>query len=224
MFADNARSRIAREFFYTLNAMKDHYRALLHMDEDHPVSVGSMLVLMAIYMLREEGKKYIRPLDIVEHTMLPKSSVYRIMNDLTDADVLQNNVGEYICTARTPDFLLNPTELYSKPIAQVRETNYETQEKIEQAVAQMEAKTRKIISEEMNRQSIAPQGYGGIEDMKQKAREMPMAPIVMRDQSAPVLGDANPFKKKKDIPDPLDEDINEEDNNEIEEDMKDFFL
>ena len=224
MFADTPRSRIAREFFYTLNAMKDHYRALLHMEEDHPVSVGSMLVLMAIYMLREEGKKYIRPLDIVEHTMLPKSSVYRIMNDLTDAAVLQNNVGEYICAARTPDFLLNPTELYNKPITQVRETDYEAQEKIDRALEQMEQKTRKIILEEMSKQNTAPQGYGGIEDMKQQAKEMPMSPIIMRDQNIPPLGEANPFKKKKGVPDPLDEDINEEDNNEIEEDMKDFFL
>lgn len=223
MYADNPRSRIAREYFYILNAMKDHYKALLRLSEDEPVRIGPVLILLAIYMMREEGKKYIRPLDIVFETRLPRTSVYRILNDMADEQILQNNLGEFICLSRTPDFLLNPTELYGKPLAIVKDKDYRTEEEIHQA---METMVQRAVSEELAKQrpplTPAGIGVGGIEDMKREAEQMPLAPITMRTTNPPPIMPISVPKKKKKGEELEKEDIKSGDG--VEEELDDFFL
>ncbi len=223
MYADSPRSRITREFFYILNAMKDHYKALLRLGEDEPVRIGPILVLLAIYMLREEGKKHIRPLDIVHETQLPRSSVYRILNDMADEQVLHNNLGEFMCLSHTPDFLINPNELYGKPLATVKDKDYRTEEATRQAMEEM---VQRAVSEEMSKQqsalpSLVPAGIGigGIEDMRVNAQQMSLSPIVMRGNNpSPILTSGPPKKKKKKMEE------SEEGENEVEEELDDFFL
>lgn len=226
MYADNPRSRITREFFYILNAMKDHYKALLRLGEDDPVRIGPILVLLAVYMLREEGKKHIRPLDIVHETQLPRSSIYRILNDMADEQILQNNLGEFMCLSRTPEFLLNPTELYGRPLATVKDKDYRTDEATQEAMQEM---VQRAVSEEfakLHKPSpvLAPAGIGigGIEDMRKEAEEiMPMSPIVMRTTTPPILTPQPPKKKKK--VEKL-ENIDMDMENTVEEELDDFFI
>ena len=221
MYADNPRSRIAREYFYILNAMKDHYKALLRLSEDEPVRIGPILVLLAIYMLREEGKKYIRPLDIVHETQLPRSSVYRVLNDMADEQILQDHLGEFMCLSRTPDFLLNPTELYGRPLAVVKDKDYEAEEATRQA---METMVQRAVSEELakQRQPMLPPGIGigGIEDMKREAEQMPLRPIPITAQP-PLMPTVITKKKKKNKKlEKVEADLD----NEVEEELDDFFL
>lgn len=226
MYADSPRSRITREFFYVLNAMKDHYKALLRLDKDDPVRIGPILVLLAIYMLREEGKKHIRPLDVVHETQLPRSSVYRILNDMADDQILQNNLGEFMCLSRTPDFLLNPTELYGRPLATVKDKDYRTDDATQQAMQEM---VQRAVSEEfakMHKPSpvLAPAGIGigGIEDMRKDAEQMmPMTPIAMRSTTPPILT-VPPSKKKKKVEN-LD-DVEVDMDNSVEDELDDFFI
>lgn len=224
MYADNPRSRINREFFYVLNAMKDHYKALLRLNEDEPVRIGPILVLMSIYMLREEGKKHIRPLDVVHETQLPRSSVYRILNDMADEQILQNDLGEFMCLSRTPDFLLNPTELYGRPLATVKDKDYRTEEETRQA---MEVMVQRAVSEELakRQQPLVPSGIGigGIEDMKREAERMPLEPAIMRSINPPPLIPIKPSKKKKKKTEDL-ENIEVDLENEVETELDDFFL
>lgn len=223
MYADSPRSRIGREFFYILNAMKDHYKALLRLSEDEPVRIGPILILLAIYMLREEGKKHIRPFDIIHETQLPRSSVYRILNDMADEQILQDNLGEFMCLSRTPDFLLNPTELYGRPLATVKDKDYRTEEEIHQA---METMVHQKVSEELAKRQphLAPPGIriGGIEDMKREAEQIPLAPITMRSTDPPPIAFTKPSKKKKSDEELEDVEVNLE--NEVEDELDDFFL
>lgn len=226
MYADSPRSRITREFFYILNAMKDHYKALLRLGEDDPVRIGPILVLLAIYMLREEGKKYIRPLDIVHETQLPRSSIYRILNDMADEQILQNNLGEFMCLSRTPEFLLNPAELYGRPLATVKDKDYRTDEATQQAMQEM---VQRAVSEEFAKLHKPPPvlapagiGIGGIEDMRKEAEIIPISPIVMRTTTPPPILTPQPPKKKK-KPKKL-ENIKVDLENEVEEELDDFFL
>lgn len=223
MYANNPHSRITREFFYILNAMKDHYKALLRMSEDESVRIGPVLILLAIYMLREEGKKHIRPLDIVYETQLPRTSVYRILNEMADDQILQNNLGEFMCLSHTPDFLLNPTELYGKPLAIVKDKDYETEEKTKQA---MELMVQRAVSEELAKQQrpLVPSGIGigGIEDMKREAEHMSLTPIIMHSTNPPPI---MPIKTpKKEEKDKERKKVDIDPKNGVEEDLDDFFL
>lgn len=224
MYADSPRSRINREFFYILNAMKDHYKALLRLNEDEPVRIGPILVLMSIYMLREEGKKHIRPLDVVHETQLPRSSVYRILNDMADEQILQNNLGEFMCLSHTPDFLLNPTELYGRPLAVVKDKDYRTEEATRQA---MEVMVQRAVSEELakRQQPLIPAGIGvgGIEDMKREAEQIPLEPTIMRSTNPPPLIPVKPPKKKKKKTEDL-ENIEVDLENDVEDELGDYFL
>jgi len=226
MYSNSPRSRIAREFFYILNAMKDHYKALLRIPDTETSRVGPILVLLSIYMIREEGKKKFNPLDIVYETQLPRSSVYRILKEFTDAGILEKDSGEYICAARTPDFLSSPTDLYEKPLAVVKEKDYAAEEAIKIAMENMRIENQRMIQEEIAKvgQQVQPaqpatayvpapsdMGIQGIKDMPQPVQIMPMAPIGFNKG------------KKKDL---LDEDIEplDEEEDNIEAELDDFLL
>lgn len=213
--------------------MKDHYKALLHIPNTETSRVGPILVLLSIYMIREENKKKFNPLDVVHETQLPRSSVYRILGEFVEAGILEKDSGEYICATRTPEFLTNPTSLYEKPFDMVKGKDYAAAEAIEIAMEKMKIENQRMIQEEIAKiqriaipqtapQTFAPapsgMGLGGLSDMPpltKPAQVMPMAPIGFQKG------------KKKDLLDediePLDED-EEEEENDIEEDLEDFLL
>lgn len=139
MYASNPKSRIAREFFYILNALRNHYRTLLRLDENETVRYTMIMVLLAVYMLREEGIKKFKSSLIVEQTkgVLPKSSVYKAVQRLFEEGILEEEYGDYVCLARTPEFLLNPEELYGQQLTKVKEKDYELEDKIRDIMAEM---------------------------------------------------------------------------------------
>jgi len=96
--------------------MTDHYRALLRMDQDESVRVGHVLTLLAVYMVREEKTSKFSRIDIVRETKLPRSSVYRIINEFVEEGILTETNGEFECNTHTPDFLTNPEEFYGREL------------------------------------------------------------------------------------------------------------
>jgi len=149
VFSDNSRSRIAREFFWILEACREHFRVLLKIDPSESIRISHLLVILSIYMLREEGMKEFRKMDIVKNTPLSKSTVYNAVDWLHERGVVTEQFGKYTCLSRTPQFLTKPDELYSRPLttAPTQETMNENQ--IRQIVQQMiSAEGAKTITRE----------------------------------------------------------------------------
>lgn len=155
MYSANQRSRIARETFWILKALAEHFRALLRMEETDTVRTNHILTLLAIYMLHEEGIKFFKPKDVVEATGLSKSSVYRALEWLFDRGVLEREFGKYQCNSRTPDFLINPEELYQRPIKVVQDKNYEHEEMVAKALQEFQEKIPQIIADTIG-QGVVP--------------------------------------------------------------------
>ena len=97
MFSDNSRSRIAREFFWILEACREHFRVLLKIDPSESIRISHLLVILSIYMLREEGMKEFRKMDIVKNTPLSKSTVYNAVDWLHERGVVTEQFGKYTC-------------------------------------------------------------------------------------------------------------------------------
>lgn len=135
MYADQPRSRISRELFYILKSMGQHYKDIRKLDEKEKPKVGHILVLMSCYMLKEEGMEEFRPKDIVEASGLSQTSTYRLLKFFAEEGILTENFGAYTCNTQTPDFLTNPDELYQRPLATVRDKDYHTEKRIQEAMA-----------------------------------------------------------------------------------------
>lgn len=129
LFSQNPRSRIPREFFWTLSALDKHYKTLLKKSENEPVRISHLLVMMAIYMLSEE-KEWFTAKEIFAETTLPRSTVFRLVNDLTLKGVLEKTGKSYRSNAKSPNFLINPEELYGKNLAKVEDRDYHVEELI----------------------------------------------------------------------------------------------
>lgn len=207
MYADQPRSRIAREFFYILNSLKDHYKALLRMRDEDPVLLGRLLTLLAIYMLKEEGMKFFRRQDVIRETQLPRSSVYRIINEFVESGILEEKLGEYKCMSQTPEFIVNPDDLYGRPLAIVKEKDYAVEEQVREALRSFSAKIPEIIREEL--------------------RKAPTAKVTLPLPSEAVDTEITPIPvptKQIDLLDQVDDDDDEDVDKTLEEDMEDFLL
>lgn len=158
MFAHNPRSRIARELFWTLESMASNLRALLRLDESQSVRISHVLVLLSIYMLREEGMETFRKKIIADNIPLPKSTVYKIIDFFRDHGILKEEMGDFTCMTKTPVFLLNPDELYERPIETVGTKDYKAEELIAKAIGEFQKQIPMIIREELNQHILTIPG------------------------------------------------------------------
>ena len=154
MYSANQRSRIARETFWILKTLGEHFRVLLRMEEGDTVRTNHILTLLAIYMLQEEKIKFFKPKDVIEATGLSRSSVYRALEWLFDHGVLEKEFGQYQCNARTPDFLINPEELYQRPIKVVQDKDYGYEETVREALKEFQTKIPQIIKDTLNQGAV----------------------------------------------------------------------
>ena len=201
MYTANQRSRIARETFWILKTLGEHFRALLRMEEGDTVRTNHILTLLAIYMLHEEGIKFFKPKDVVEATGLSRSSVYRALEWLFDRGVLEKEFGQYQCNARTPEFLINPEELYQRPIKVVQDKDYEHEEMVREALKEFQLKIPQIIQDTINqgttefqRPSPDPSTYDEGRFTQPEAHT-PSASV--EDVTANLMEDEEPQKEKK---------------------------
>ena len=215
MYAHNPRSRIAREFFFILNALREHYRALMRLDETETIRFTKLMTLLAVYMIREEGFKKFTPTFLFEQTegALPRSSVHKAVKRLYEEGILEEEYGEYICLARTPNFLINPEELYGRPLTQVKDKDYDLEEKITEIVASMlknlppsqeyviQRPPPPVKDEGRLTQPVYQRPSISVEDLKKELKKPP---------------EKSEKKPKEDIPD--------EERNEVEEELGDFFM
>lgn len=156
MFADKIRSRVAREFFFILNAMTDHYRALTRMEDTESVRVGYILTLLAVYMIREETKGKFTRRHIVRETQLPRSSVYRIINEFVEEGILTETNGEFECNTHTPDFLINPENVYGRELDSVAPDEDDIREDLKREFQILQTRLLDHISTEFSRIRVAP--------------------------------------------------------------------
>lgn len=208
MYANKPKSRIAREFFYILNSLKDHYKSLLRMRDEDPVLIGRLLTLLSIYMLREEGLKTFRRQDVIRETQLPRSSVYKIIGEFTERGILEETLGEYKCLSHTPEFLLNPEELYGRPMEVVKDGNQIMEEQVREVLLSLRREIPAIIKAELSNITVTT------------------PPITIPSDEAP-LGTIRTVPKKipkvKDLLDEVDEPEDDK-KKDLEEEMEDLFL
>ncbi len=212
MYAHNPRSRIAREFFYILNALREHYKALLRLGENDTIRFTKLMTLLAIYMLREEGFKKFRPTLLFEQTegVLPRSSVHKAVRMLYEEGILEEEYGDYTCLARTPDFLLNPEELYGKPLLKVKEKDYDLEQKVQEIVASM------LKNLPPTKEIVIHRPPPPVKDDGRLTQPVYKQPSITMEDLQKELDEPPKKKVKKDVP--------PEERNEVEEELGDFFM
>jgi len=225
MYASNPKSRIARELLYILSAMREHYIALMRLNEDTAIRFSKLIVLLTIYMIREEGMNKFQPAIIAEHTkgVIPRSSVYKYIKQLFDEGILEEEYGDYTCLARTPKFLLNPEELYGKPLTKVKDKDYDLEDKIKQIVAEMMVKNAPIPQQMFERPS--PTGRTFEQTPIDTGRLTQQEEYKTPSTTVKEIQKAVAKKKKKKKEDVLlPEDEESEEPNEVEEELGSFFM
>ncbi len=221
MYASNPKSRIARENLYILKSIREHYLRLMNLDEDTTLRFGKLLVLMTIYMLREEGIEKFQPAIIAEQTqgVVARSSVYKYVKQLFEEGILEEEYGDYTCLARTPKFLLNPEELYGKPLTKVKEKDYALEEKIKQIVAEMMTKNMPVPVPQGTTLSPRPAAIPHDSGRFTQQEEYKTPSSSTKDIQKAITKK----KKKKKVEEVL---LPEDDSepNEVEEEVKSFFM
>ena len=222
MYASNPKSRIARENLYILKSIRKHYLRLMSLDEDTTLRFGKLLVLMTIYMLREEGIEKLQPAMIAEHTqgVVARSSVYKYVKQLFEEGILEEEYGDYICLARTPKFLLNPEELYGKPLTKVQEKDYALEEKIKEIVAEMMVKNMPVPVPQGTTLSPRPAAIPVHDTGRFTQQDKYQSPS----SSTEDIQKAIKKKKKKKKPEEVLLPEDDQEPNEVEEDLKSFFM
>ena len=128
---------MAREFLWVIGETKKYLKTLLKLPKTELITPARTIIFLTVVTLHEEGITPFNVTDVMKHSGLSKSTVYRTLRFFTKKKVLNNIEATYTCNAKIPPFLLNPKDLYERPLefkSNKGNKEYQQQIQIEEAV------------------------------------------------------------------------------------------
>ena len=133
---DNPRSRLAREFLWTLEQTRNYIKELLKLPPKTRITNERVVLFLVIIVLQEEGLIPFTVSDIERNSGIARTTIYSNLDKffIPNKIVSRDDV-YYTSNVKSPAFLIDPESFYERPIPIADGTeSYQQNRQIELAV------------------------------------------------------------------------------------------